>query len=95
MNTLTQQISKLHELSNEADYWTKRYNAMKRQNEVNSTYGFVTTPRELRREALAFRKMCLYIDLIRFLYEDIGKTMKMGEVSLSALVNGYDKILMN
>ena len=95
MNTLTQQISKLHELSNEADYWTKRYNAMKRQNEVNSTYGFVTTPRELRREALAFRKMCLYIDLIIFLYEDIGKTIKMGEVSLSALVNGYDKILMN
>lgn len=90
MNTLTQQISKLHELSGMLEFELKLLDRLKKDREAMSRFKELE-PSKLEIETA--RKVALYIEAIKHLVTEM--TSGKNEVAINVLLNGYDKILMN
>lgn len=90
MNTLTQQISKLHELSDMLEFELKSLNALKKTREAIARFK-VYEPSKV--ELKTIRRIILFTYAIELLYKEM--TSGKNEVAMNVLLNGYDKFLMN
>ena len=90
MNTLTQQISKLHELSGMLRFELVLLERLKKERQAMNKWQ-IFEPSKL--EAKTARRVTLFTYAIELLYKEM--TSGKNEVAMNVLLNGYDKILMN
>lgn len=90
MNTLTQQISKLHELSGMLEFELKSLNILKCTRESIARFK-VYEPSKI--EVKTIRRIILFTYAIELLYKEM--TSGKNEVAMNVLMNSYDKFLLN
>ena len=90
MKTLTQQIEKLHELSDMLEFEVRSLNVLKSTRESIARFK-VYEPSNVEKNTI--RRIILFTYAIELLY--IEMTKGKNEVAMNVLINSYDKFLMN